>query len=79
MVSPLRRAPNPGKPGLDFRSPIWQHPTMEMTASSFKLRANATEGRKAISYQLFPFPFPLFLAPTRSNDLFCFVESKPND
>lgn len=25
---------------------------MEITASSFKLRANASEGRKAISYQL---------------------------
>lgn len=29
-----------------------QHPDMEPTASSFKLRANSPEGRKAISYQI---------------------------
>jgi hypothetical protein len=31
-----------------------QRPGMEIKASSFKLRANAPEGRKAISYQLIP-------------------------
>ncbi|MDA1276537.1 MAG: hypothetical protein O2960_21170, partial [Verrucomicrobia bacterium] len=37
---------------LDSHGPIRQPPTMEITASSFKLRANAPEGQKAISYQL---------------------------
>jgi hypothetical protein len=37
---------------LGSQSPIWQRPGMEITAFSFKLRANAPEGRKAISYQL---------------------------
>jgi len=36
---------------LDSKSPIWQRPGMEITASSLKLRADAPEGRKAISYQ----------------------------
>jgi len=40
---------------------MWPHPTTEMTASSFKLRANAPEGQKAISYQL---AMPIFLIRT---------------
>ena len=44
---------------LDYQSPIWQRPGMEGTASSFKLRANAPEGRKR-----FPINLPV---------LFCLV------
>jgi len=48
----LRGAPRtPENPTLDSKSRIWQSPTMGITASRFKLRANAPEGRKAISYQ----------------------------
>jgi hypothetical protein len=36
---------------LESQNRIWQRPGMEIKASSFKLRANAPEGRKAISYQ----------------------------
>ena len=36
---------------LDSHRRIWHPPTIEITASSFKLRANAPEGRKAISYE----------------------------
>ena len=47
-----RGAPRtPENRSLDPRSPNWDHPTNEMTAPSFKLRANDPEGRKAISYQ----------------------------
>jgi hypothetical protein len=42
----------PPRRALDSQSPIWCRPGMEITASSFKLRANAPEGRKAISYQI---------------------------
>jgi hypothetical protein len=35
---------------LGSQSPIWQRPGMEITAFRFKLRANAPEGRKAISF-----------------------------
>jgi hypothetical protein len=34
---------------LDSQTPIWQRPRMGITDSSFKLRADAPEGRKAIS------------------------------
>ena len=45
-------APRPTKgPALDSQSPIWQRLGMEITVSRFKLRANAPEGQKAISYQ----------------------------
>ena len=37
---------------------------MEITTSIFKLRANAPEGRKAISYQL-----ALFSMPSKSHKL----------
>ena len=50
----MRAAPRiPKSRVFDSQSPICQRPGMERTASSFKLRANAPEGRKAISYQLF--------------------------
>jgi len=45
------RDPHPENRALDSQRPMWPHPTTEMTASSFKLRANAPEGQKAISYQ----------------------------
>ena len=49
----MRDAPHITKwRALDSQSPIWCRPGMEITASSFKLRANAPEGRKAISYQI---------------------------
>jgi len=38
-------------PPLDSHRPISHAPTMEITASRFKLRANAPEGQNAISYQ----------------------------
>jgi hypothetical protein len=45
--------PGPQKSGsLTSQSPIWQRPGLGITASSFKPRANAPEGRKAI--QQFP-------------------------
>jgi hypothetical protein len=43
----MRGAPRiPKCRALDSQSPIWQRLGMEITASSFKLRANAPEGRK---------------------------------
>ena len=49
----MRDAPHITKwRALDSQSPIWCRPGMEITASSFKLRASAPEGRKAISYQI---------------------------
>lgn len=36
---------------LDSQTPICQHLSMKKSASSFKLSANAPDGRKAISYQ----------------------------
>jgi len=38
-------------PTVDSHRPIWDAPTVEITASRFKFRANAPEDRKAISYQ----------------------------
>ena len=42
----------PKNPTLDSHRPIWDLSTNEITASSFKLRANVPKGGKAISYQL---------------------------
>lgn len=44
----------PEKRQLAAQGPIWQHPTMGVVASRFRLRANAPKGRKAISYQQSP-------------------------
>ena len=50
-VCPEGSRNQPLRSALDFQSPICHHPTVEMIASSIRLRANAPEGRKAISYQ----------------------------
>jgi len=43
----VRGAPRTPKcRALDSQSPIWQHPGIEIKASSFKLRANASKGQK---------------------------------
>ena len=51
----------PTRRALDSQSPIWQRSGVEITASSFKPRANAPEGRKAISYQHPPQTFMRWL------------------
>ena len=49
----MRDAPHITKcRALDSQSPIWCRPGMEITASSFKLRASAPGGRKAVSYKI---------------------------
>lgn len=53
---------------LDSQSPIWQRPGMEITASSLKLGADASQGRKAISNRLSVVPLerpPRFYAPSQ--------------
>jgi hypothetical protein len=41
------------KRALDSRIRIWRHPTVEITASSFRLRPNAPEGRKGFPIKSF--------------------------
>ena len=44
--TPKCRALDSQSPIFDSQNPIWQHPGMEIKASSFKLRANAPKGQK---------------------------------
>ena len=44
--TPKCRALDSQSPIFDSQNPIWQHPGMEIKASSFKLRANAPKGSK---------------------------------